>query len=309
MRLWPEDAVRDSEGADTLELLLVAAVVALLSIRGFLALTGYPQLGGGGLHIAHMLWGGLLMLGAVILLTGFWNPGVRSLAGFLGGVGFGTFIDELGKFITTDNDYFFQPTIALIYAIFVGLFLAVRILYARLPLTDRELRLNAELRAVLEPSGERAERKPDVYQRLRRRLALGYERLVRQPLFRTAIVAVFVAAALSRIATVVGVELFGTDRGGQTVEGIRALATLASAAFVVIGALRLRRSRLEAYRWFQRSVLVSILVIQFFVFLESQLAALGGLAGELLLYAALGFMIRREQAALPGARPAAAAGR
>ena len=74
------------------------------------------------------------------------------------------------------------------------------------------------------------------------------------------------------------------------------MASLVSAAFVLIGVLSLRRSRLQAYRWFQRSVLVSILVIQFFVFLESQLLALAGLAVELVLYAALHFMIQREQA-------------
>ena len=81
MSLWPDDVVRDSEGAEILEALLVSAITALLGIRAFLALTGYPQLGGDGLHIAHMLWGGALMLGALILLTGFWNPSVRMLAG------------------------------------------------------------------------------------------------------------------------------------------------------------------------------------------------------------------------------------
>ncbi|MCW5980017.1 MAG: hypothetical protein KIT09_18185 [Bryobacteraceae bacterium] len=32
----------------------MSAVAAILSIRLFLELTGYPKLGGGGLHIAHM---------------------------------------------------------------------------------------------------------------------------------------------------------------------------------------------------------------------------------------------------------------
>jgi hypothetical protein len=296
MWIWPRHAVRDSEGADMLEVFLVAAVVALLAIRGFLALTGYPQIGGEHLHIAHMLWGGLLMLAALMLLMGFWNPGVRMLACLLGGLGFGTFIDELGKFITKDNDYFFQPTIALIYGIFVGLFLIVRILYARTPLSRREQQANSQLREVLVPAKGSGADETDVVRALRARMARGYERLVLQPLFQTAITLLFVGVAVSRVVTVVSIEFLGADRGGATVEGIRALASFANSAFVVIGAWCLRRSRLEAYRWFQRSLLVSILVIQFFVFLESQLLALGGLAVDLLLYAALGFMIAREQA-------------
>lgn len=296
MRFWPVNAVRDSEGADSLELFLVAAVVALLAIRAFLALTGYPQIGGSTLHIAHMLWGGFLMLAALMLLIAFWNPGVRLLASLLGGVGFGTFIDELGKFITRDNDYFFQPTIALIYAIFVGLFLAVRILYSRRPLSEHERSVNAQLRAVLGRGGEGG-RGADLFREIGGRLAHAYERVVLRPLFRTAITVLFAGVAVSRVATVLGIDLFGRHAGGATVEGIRELASAANSAFVVIGALRLRRSRLQAYRWFQRALLVSILVIQFFVFLESQLLAVGGLVVDLLLYAALGFMIRREQSA------------
>lgn len=38
-----------------LELFVIFAVTAILGTRAFLALTGYPQLGGNGLHVAHML--------------------------------------------------------------------------------------------------------------------------------------------------------------------------------------------------------------------------------------------------------------
>lgn len=51
--------IRDTRGSELSEIWLVSAAVAILGIRGYLHLTGYPQVGGDTLHIAHMLWGGL----------------------------------------------------------------------------------------------------------------------------------------------------------------------------------------------------------------------------------------------------------
>ena len=48
---------RSIYGEDLLENFLISAVTAVLLVRLFLYLTGYPQLGGAGLHIAHLLWG------------------------------------------------------------------------------------------------------------------------------------------------------------------------------------------------------------------------------------------------------------
>src|SRR5207249_12320104 len=38
----------------------------------------------------------------------------------------GAFVDELGKFLTSDHDSFFRPTAAILYALFVVLCLATR---------------------------------------------------------------------------------------------------------------------------------------------------------------------------------------
>jgi hypothetical protein len=108
------------------ETLLITGVATILVIRTQLWLTNYPQLGGRGLHIAHLLWGGLFMLVAIGLLLTFLGRSVRRTAAIVGGVGFGFFIDELGKFITQDNNYFYRPAAALIYLIFIGLFMLTR---------------------------------------------------------------------------------------------------------------------------------------------------------------------------------------
>jgi hypothetical protein len=79
-----------------------------------------------------------------------------------------------------------------------------------------------------------------------------------------------------------------------------------AAAFVAAGISLIRRSRLAAYRMFQRSVLVSILFGQVFMFYQEEWGALIGLGFNLLLFGALRFMIERELSADYGK---AAAGR
>ena len=99
---------RNAQARDQLDIFLISAVTSLLLIRFYLSLTGYPQIGSGGLHIAHVLFGGMFMLAGISVSLSFLGLHAQRLAAFLSGIGFGAFIDELGKFITRDNNYFFR---------------------------------------------------------------------------------------------------------------------------------------------------------------------------------------------------------
>lgn len=123
--------LRDLDAGAWTDLLLVAAVTSILGIRAYLELTGYPKIGGESLHIAHMLWGGLLMLVALWMLLFHVGRRVRPVAAIVGGLGFGTFIDEVGKFVTHDHDYFFEPAVAIIYATLLTGYVVARLLEQR----------------------------------------------------------------------------------------------------------------------------------------------------------------------------------
>lgn len=131
------DRWHDDRALARFEIFLFSAVATVLLVRTLLAVAGYPQVGGGGLHIAHVLWGGLLLGLAIVLVEIFPGTEVRLRAAIIGGIGFGLFIDEVGKFLTKDVNYFFKPAIAIMYAVFIVFYFAVREVLQRRPLTDR----------------------------------------------------------------------------------------------------------------------------------------------------------------------------
>jgi hypothetical protein len=118
------------QGADTFLLVTLLSFAASVAVtRLFLTLTGYPQIGGGGIHIAHVLWGGLLLFVAALLPLIYANRWVYTVDAVLAGAGIGLFIDEVGKFITQANDYFYPGAAPIIYAFFlltVLLYLQIR---------------------------------------------------------------------------------------------------------------------------------------------------------------------------------------
>jgi hypothetical protein len=131
MRMLPSSPVRRNRVESYLLLTLMALALSVIVTRVFLELTGYPQLGSGGLHIAHVLWGGLLLYIAALLPLILVNRWALPVSAVLNGIGVGLFIDEVGKFITRDHDYFYRPAAPIIYAFF--LLSVLLFLYTRKP--------------------------------------------------------------------------------------------------------------------------------------------------------------------------------
>lgn len=342
--------IRNYDAWGHLEVFLVAAVAAVLSIRLFLELTGYPQLGGAGLHIAHMLWGGLLMAAAIIMLISFIGRTIHRWAALIGGLGFGVFIDEIGKFVTEDNDYFFEPAVALIYVVFVLTFLTVHVIHSRPRYSPVEYLMNAlhRMEEVVFQDLDSAERKqalallrkcnpanplvacltdlldrtdlvgpdqPGFLGRLRRMWRHLYRRLARRPQFPTIVIWLFVVQLALKFLYVGVVFLVGYGWNAIPLNSLvwwlvgrieeltfvdyaQLLSSVLSGVFVLIGVLRIRRSRTAAFVMFEQSLLVSIFLTEVFSFYEQQFLALIGLALNILLLTITRYALRQEAASV-----------
>ncbi len=130
----------EREGAETyIQLILLSFAATVALTRLFLYITGYPQIGGGTLHIAHLLWGGLALFVSAVLMLVYANRWAYRAGAVLAGVGIGLFMDEVGKFITRSNDYFFPAAAPIIYVFFwlvVLFYLEVRRPNRREPRTE-----------------------------------------------------------------------------------------------------------------------------------------------------------------------------
>ncbi|WP_233712696.1 hypothetical protein, partial [Kribbella turkmenica] len=325
--------VRNVRSAEHLTTFVVSGVATVLITRLFLGLSGYPQIGGEGLHIAHVLPGGLLMLVAISLLLAYVGPVVRPAAALIGGVGFGLFIDEVGKFVTSDNNYFYQPTAAIVYVVFVLIVLASRFLTNRRPIDPREQLANVVDHAVEGVAGGLSRRRlaqaseqlrqvgPEVQARRETRQLLaacpadevelaapvdaawralqrGFDRLAVHPLAPRIAVVVLVVQAIGAPVIAAGIRF---DDGLWTdlpVLGV-AVGSLLSASFTLRGWLQFRQgNRARAVRLFELAVLVSLLVTQVFQFAGTQFAAVGGMLLDLVLLGLLGAeadRLRRKQ--------------
>lgn len=111
--------VQRKHAAEYLLITLISFGFSVGATRLFLEVTGFPQLGGGEIHIAHVLWGGLLLFIASLLPLININRWNLRLSALLAGLGIGLFIDEVGKFITQTNDYFYPVAAPIVYVFFL----------------------------------------------------------------------------------------------------------------------------------------------------------------------------------------------
>ncbi|GGM36848.1 hypothetical protein GCM10012275_05010 [Longimycelium tulufanense] len=315
-RLLRLGLVRNAHANTHLDAFVVSGVSTVLITRGYLHLAGYPQVGGRTLHIAHVLPGGLLMLVALVLLLSYVGPVVRPAAAVLGGIGFGLFIDEVGKFVTRDNNYFYRPSAAIMYVVFAAVVLTVHMLHNRRPLDPREHLANAVDHAVEGVAGGLSPRRrgeadaqlraagadpcreqvaallticpandlelPAPVLTAKAWLRRTFRRLARRRTVRLGVLVLLVLQVVAALAIAVD-EARGTE-GGTTLSFHGVLGgSVVSAVFIVQGLLRLRRDPLGAMQTFQLAVLVSLLVTQVFQFAEAQFAAVGGVLVDLIL--------------------------
>jgi len=314
-----------------LDTFFVCGIATILVIRLQLWATHYPKLGGGKLHIAHLLWGGLGMLIAIVVLLTFLGPARRHTAAILGGIGFGFFIDEIGKFVTSDNDYFFKPAAGMIYIVFILLFLAIRTLgwrhrwtphecltnamellaSARIrPLNVRERQLAGELLKRADPSdplvaplsAELAKLdampvpRPGPLTRAAERIRNRYYDIAEEPRFAIVLVVVFVAVAAVTVVQVVldGRKIFDGSESLHVIGAAGLASSLIASGMIWIGVVQFRRARLAGYRWFDHALLVQVFFTEVFAFLQHQFAAVFGLLLNLALLLALRTMIHAE---------------
>jgi hypothetical protein len=309
-----------------LTILLVCGVVTVLFTRGLLAALGYPQVGGSKFHIAHVLWGGLLLLAALLAVIGFLSPAARPAASVVGGVGFGLFIDEVGKFVTKDVNYFYKPAFAIIYVCFIVLFAVVRWL-SRRRFSAREatlIGLDALQRAAVGALGENRRKRvlallataraddalaqrvralledvacvPDseaLVHRLSHRLASIWVPVTEHRLFRRAVFALLVLGAAISAAETGWLLRHGVADLSFSQRAF-AVTTLAADVLLVIGALRLSSSLLSALHWYDHAVLLDITVAQVFLYGSEQLTATLNLVALLVVWAALRWAIHFE---------------
>ncbi|HEY2792860.1 MAG TPA: hypothetical protein VGJ28_10910 [Micromonosporaceae bacterium] len=337
-RMLARGLPRDPRASTYLVGFVVSTVVTILVVRGALAASGYPKIGGDGLHIAHVLWGGLLMALALVLAMSIIGQVVRPFVAILGGIGFGLFLDEVGKFVTSTNNYFFQPAVAIMYLTVVLFVLLIHWVHGRTPTRPQEYLAAALGEATAAAGGgisdQRRQRalslvglasdQPgadaaadliralpaqskqlgDPLIAMRRAVQRLGRPIVGSRILRRITIGILVFVSVLQLAAAAFIGIADIFEPGTLKENIPNFASVGAtlsaclaALCVVRGLWVYRRDKRSAYGWFQRSVLVDLLLTQVFVVASSQFSALPSIVVDLLMLGILG--AARSQFSVP----------
>lgn len=268
------------------------------------------------------------MLIAIIILLSFLSKTSKNIASILGGIGFGTFIDELGKFITNDNNYFFRPTIALIYIIFVLIYLLLKFIPNFRQTTEKEYLVNTLetlKEAAINDFDEDEERKayeylhkcdpqnpivqslttllskmtaaptppPSTFTKIQAIIKNWYYLIAKSDLI---IKIIIFYLAFQTVDTIINSSILAlTKQRLPFDEWGKLYASGLAAIFVIIGLLSLKFSKLEAYRFFRIAVLISILLTQFFSFMRGGWIELIPLLANIFILMVINYAMAMEQ--------------
>jgi len=273
------------------------------------------------------------MLAGIVLFSAFLNQPAHRTASVLGGIGFGFFIDELGKFITSDNNYFYEPTISIIYVVFILMFFGFKFLDKQHRLTSKEYLLNAleitqnlalyerdkrqkrtainllkradpkepfadELIAMLEKYQPEEGNEKDIIDNTVDEVSTLYHKFVSHKYFIRVAILVFVLASLFGLFRIVGIIsafLVNPSQVPTFSQVAELLSTTLSTAFVILGCARILKNRLQAYELFKYALLISIFITQVFTFYRDQFSAITILAVNIFFYAVIQYMIKKER--------------
>jgi hypothetical protein len=317
---------------DVSNLFIFSGIATVVTTRTFLFLTGYPQIGSGsGLHIAHVLFGGLLMMIALMLLFTF-IPHVRFLFGtaIIGGVGFGLFIDEVGKFVTKDVNYFYEPAFVIMYVIFFSMFVVYRIVKRQGISQDEYLLNSIELlkestRRKLSPSERQQALKYLTHctadSILIPSLASYYAKFSPQPQnpsFKESVISRLHAIAewkwFAKLLTLYFIFeaiilifyaafFFTTDGFVNTSETVILISCFVRGGLILYGAMQLHKSPSRTYSLFWYATVISITVVELFRLFDDPLYAFVWLLIDGLLLLSLNYLIKRKNQENTGVIP------
>lgn len=267
------------------------------------------------------------MFGALVISFIFLNKEAKKITAVIGGIGFGVFIDELGKFITSNNDYFYQPTIALIYVVFILIFLSMRlgkhfvrisvkcyainaievikevILYdldksekkralSLLKLSDKNNLAVIVLKKLLQEIDALPLPKPDIFSWIKRSFSDFYIKIISFEWFNKFLIYFFVFDSLWKFTK----AILGFKFSVSFMEISYLFSIILSGLLVLLGVYYVRRNkRLLAYEMFKSSVMVSIFLTQFFLFYQEQLSAIIYLFFNITIFAALQYSLNQER--------------